>query len=203
MRPALFDHADFLNAARDMIVEHGPGAVTVGSIVARLKAPTGSFYHRFASRDLLLGELWLKTVLAYQVGFVAAIDAGDGLAAALHAARWARANLDDACLLLLYSRHDFVQGEWPKALKQGVAEQARRVIDCFERFTRDSLGGAGPEQLRMAQFALADVPIAAVRPHLQRREPPPPIVDDLIRTTYRAVIARARRGARPAGARRA
>ena len=203
MRPALFDHADFLAAARDMIVEHGPGAVTVGSIVARLKAPTGSFYHRFASRDLLLGELWLKTVLAYQEGFVAAIDAGDGLAAALHAARWARANLDDACLLLLYSRHDFVQGEWPEALKQGVAEQARRVIDCFERFARDSLGGAGAEQLRMAQFALADVPIAAVRPHLQRREPPPPLVDDLIRAAYRAIIARARRRARPAGAPRA
>jgi len=200
MRPALFDHADFLGAARDLIVEHGPGAVTVGSIVARLKAPTGSFYHRFASRDLLLGELWLKTVLAYQEGFVAAIDAGDGLAAALHTPRWVRANLDDACLLLLYSRHDFVQGEWPKALKQGVAEQARRGTGCFERFARGSLGGADPERLRVAQFALADMPVAAVRPHLQRREPPPPVVDDLIRTTYRAVVARDRRRGRPAGA---
>ena len=27
---------------------------------------------RFASRDALLGELWLTTVLAYQEGFVAA-----------------------------------------------------------------------------------------------------------------------------------
>lgn len=202
MRPALFDHADFLAAARDMIVERGPAAVTVGAVVARLKAPTGSFYHRFASRDMLLAELWLKTVLAYHAGFMAAIDAGKGLAAALHTARWARANLDDACLLLLYSRHDFVQGEWPEALKRGVGEQARRIIDCFERFARDSLGGAGPEQVRMAQFALIDAPVASVRPHLQRREPPPPVVDDLIRTTYRAVVARARRSARPAGAAR-
>jgi len=200
MRPALFDHADFLGAARELVVKHGPGAVTVGSIVARLKAPTGSFYHRFASRDLLLGELWLKTILAFQEGFVAAIDAGDGLAAALHTPRWARANLEDACLLLLYSRHDFVQGKWPEALKQGVAEQARTGIACFERFARDSLGGAGPEQLRVAQFALADVPVAAVRSHLQRREPPPPVVDDLIRTAYRAVVAHARRGGRQAGA---
>jgi AcrR family transcriptional regulator len=203
MRPALFEHADFLGAARDLVVEHGPGAVTVGSIVARLKAPTGSFYHRVASRDLLLGELWLKTVLDFQEGFVAAIDAGDGLAAALHTPRWVRAHLDDACLLLLYSRHDFVQGEWPKALKQGVAEQARRVVGCFERFARDSLGGAGPERLRLAQFALADVPAAAVRSHLARREPPPPIVADLIRTTYRAVIARDRPAGKPAAARTA
>src|SRR5712675_3450454 len=123
MGRAHFDNAGFLAAARALACERGPGAVTVDSVTQRLKAPKGSFYHRFASRDLLLGELWLKTVLAYQEGFVAAIDAGDGLAAALHTPRWVRANLDDACLLLLYSRHDFVQGEWPKALKQGVAEQ--------------------------------------------------------------------------------
>src|SRR5713226_2814737 len=136
MRPALFEHADFLGAARDLIVEHGPGAVTVGSIVARLKAPTGSFYHRFASRDLLLGELWLKTVLAYQEGFVAAIDAGDGLAAALHTPAWARLHLDDARLLLLFSRHDFVQGAWPLALKRGVRDQAQRFEACLASFAR-------------------------------------------------------------------
>jgi len=50
--------------------------VTVDSVTQRLKAPKGSFYHRFASRDALLGELRLKTVLAYQEGFVAAIEAG-------------------------------------------------------------------------------------------------------------------------------
>jgi hypothetical protein len=35
---------------------------------------------------------------------------------------------------------------------------------------------------------LAKVPVAAVRRHLERREPPPPIVDELIRTTYRAIV---------------
>jgi AcrR family transcriptional regulator len=207
MGRALFDHADFLAAARDLAVEHGPSAVTVASLTERLKAPTGSFYHRFASRDVLLGELWLKTILAYQEGFVAAVDAGDGLRAALHMPRWARAHLDEACLLLLYSRHDFVQGEWPKALKQGVADQARRVARCFERFARDALGGADAARLRLAQFVLADAPIAAVRPHLQRREAPPPIVDDLVRTTYRALVAAQRGGrrrprTRPGAARR-
>jgi AcrR family transcriptional regulator len=185
---ALFEHADFLAAARALAAEHGPAAVTVGSVTKRLKAPKGSFYYRFASRDLLLGELWLSTVLAYQEGFVAAIEAGDGLAAALHTPAWVRRHLSEARLLLLYSRHDFVQGPWPAALKRGVADQAECFIACLERFARDTFGGAGAAEVRRAQFVLADVPGAAVRPHLHRREAPPPMVDELIRVTYHAFV---------------
>src|SRR6516165_3601540 len=137
MGGAQFDHADFVVAARALTAERGPVAVTVDSIIERLKAPKGSFYYRFASRDVLLGELWLATVLAYQEGFVAAIEAGDGLAAALHTPAWAREHLDDARLLLLYSRRDFVQGDFPASLKRGVREQTARVEACFSRFARD------------------------------------------------------------------
>ena len=76
-----FDQAGFLAAARELIAERGPAAVSVD--VAELPRRKGSFYYRFASRDALLGELWLTTVLAFQEGFVAAIEAGDGLSAAL------------------------------------------------------------------------------------------------------------------------
>jgi AcrR family transcriptional regulator len=188
MGRARFASADFLDAARDLAARDGPAAVTVGSVTARLGAPTGSFYHRFASRDLLLGELWLSTVLAYQAGFLAAIAAGDGLAAALHTPAWVRAHMDEARLLLLYSRHDFIQGDWPKPLKQGVRDQARRFETALEQFARASFGSADSEPLRRAQFVLFDVPYAAVRPHLSRREPPPSLVDELIRATYRAVV---------------
>src|ERR1700761_3440116 len=120
MGRAQFDQADFLAAARALIGGRGPQAVTVDSVAERIGAPKGSFYYRFASRDALLGELWLKTVLAYQEGFVVAIEAGDGLRAALHTPAWARQNLDDARLLMLHSRHDFVHGDWPAALRKGV-----------------------------------------------------------------------------------
>jgi AcrR family transcriptional regulator len=153
-----------------------------------LNAPKGSFYYRFASRDALLGELWLATALAYQRGFIAAIDAGDGLAAALHTPAWSRLNLDDARLLLLYSRHDFVQGDWPAALKRGVADQAQRLEGCLKSFARQAFGRAGPAQLRRASFVLVEVPLAAVKGHLKRREPPPLLVDELIATTYRAIV---------------
>jgi AcrR family transcriptional regulator len=188
MGRAQFDHAGFLAAARALIGERGLEAVTVDSVAERMGAPKGSFYYRFASRDALLGELWLKTVLAYQEGFVAAIGAGDGLKAALHTPAWARTHLDDARLLLLYSRHDFVHGPWPAALRRGAADQAQRFEACLRKFARDAFGRAGRGEMRRATFVLAEVPIAAVKPHLQRRERPPPLVDDLIAKTYRAIV---------------
>src|SRR5258707_1747647 len=134
-----FSHADFLTAARDLAAEGGPAAVTVGSVTERLGAPSGSFYYRFASRDVLLAELWLATALAFQEGFVAAIEAGNGLAAALHTPVWVRAHLDDARLFLLHHRDDFVQGDWPKALVSAVARQARRVGALCKRLTPRTL----------------------------------------------------------------
>jgi AcrR family transcriptional regulator len=189
MSRAKFDDGDFLDAALAITSERGPAAVTVGSIAERLKAPVGSFYYRFASRDLLLGELWLRTVLDFQQGISAALDAGDGLRAALHTPCWVRGHLDEARLLLLYHRDDFVQSGWPSSLRDGVAAQTERMETGFARFARLVFGRAGPGELRRAQFLLAEMPVAAVRQHLHRREPPPPIVDELIRIAYRAVVA--------------
>jgi AcrR family transcriptional regulator len=188
MGRAKFDGVDFKNAALAIAAERGPLAVTVGAITERLKAPTGSFYHRFASRDVLLGELWLQTVIDFQQGMKAALDAGDGLAAALHTPAWVRENLDEGRLLLLYHRDDFVQGEWPQTLRDRVSAQTERMTDGFARAARLIFGRAGPGEVRRARFLLAEVPVAAVRRHLERREPPPPIVDELIRVTYRAIV---------------
>jgi AcrR family transcriptional regulator len=187
-RPS-FEHAAFLAAARDLVAQAGPTAVTVSSLTERLGAPSGSFYYRFASRDVLLAELWLTTALAFQEGFVAAITAGDGLAAAAHTPVWVRAHLNDARVFLLHHRDDFVYGGWPEALKLRVKQQARRVDACYSRFARTALGGSDDERIRLARFVLADVPKAAVGSHLRRGEPPPPIVDEMITVTYRAILA--------------
>src|SRR6266481_5348844 len=123
MGHAKFSQGDFFAAALAIVAEQGPSAVTVASISERLRSPTGSFYHRFASRDVLLGELWLRTVLDFQQGITAALDADDGLGAALHTPAWVRRHLDEARLLLLYHRDDFVQGGWPASQRDGVAAQ--------------------------------------------------------------------------------
>jgi AcrR family transcriptional regulator len=187
-RPKFADR-DFLDAALAIAAESGPPAVTVGAITERLGAPVGSFYHRFASRDVLLGELWLRTVLDFQQGIIAALGTGDGLQAALHTPAWVRGHLKEARLLLLHHRDDFVQGGWPPSLRDGVAAQTERMEAGFSRFARLVFGRAGPDEVRRAQFLLAEMPVGAVRQHLYRREPPPPIVDELIRVTYRAIVA--------------
>lgn len=183
-----FDNSDFLAAALALAAEHGPSAVTVAAISARLKAPTGSFYHRFASRDALLAQLWFDTVVGFQEGIEAALDASDGLRAALHTPAWVREHLDEGRLLLLYHRDDFVHGDWPQALRDGLAEQGRRGEARLRKFARETFGRAGPNEIRRAQFVLAEVPVAAVRQYLIRRERPPKIVDELISTTWHAVV---------------
>lgn len=194
MGRAAFSTDEFLAAARVLASKSGPATVTVESVTRHMKAPKGSFYYRFPSRDFLLAEVWLRSVQAYQEGFLAAIDAGDGLAAALHTPDWARKNVDEAALLLLYSREDFVQGVWPVSLRDGVRDQAKRFKAGLEQFSHQVFGGVGAEQMRLATFILAEVPLAAVKCHLKRREPPPPLVDKLIRVTYRAVIDEVARG---------
>jgi AcrR family transcriptional regulator len=189
MGHAKFSRTDYFAAALAIAAAEGPAAVTLASITARLKAPTGSFYHRFASRNVLLGELWLRTVLEFQEGISAALDAGDGLRAALHTPAWARTRLDRARLLLLYDRRDFVQGEWPKELREQVAEMTRRMEAGSRLRAQVIFGEDGREEVRLAQFVISEAPLAAVHQHLVRRELPPPLVDDLIRTTYRAVVA--------------
>jgi AcrR family transcriptional regulator len=184
-----FNRSDFLAAALTIAAERGPAAVTIASITTLLRAPTGSFYHRFASRNVLLGALWLRTVVAFQQGVSAAIDAGDGLRAALHTPSWVREHLEEARLLLLYDRNDFVQGEWPEELRERVAEMTQRMEGGAKRRALVIFGRDGPEEVRLAQFLIAEVPVAAVRQYLVRREPPPPLVDRMIRTTYRAIVA--------------
>jgi hypothetical protein len=97
-------------------------------------------------------------------------------------------NPEEARLLLLYDRQDFVQGEWPEELREQVAEMTRRIEGGAERRARVIFGHHGLEEVRLAQFLVAEVPVAAVRQHLLRHEAPPLLVDHLIRTTYRAVV---------------
>jgi len=79
----------------------------------------------FARRDYSASCGWNGARLSG--GSFRAIESRTGPSpAALHTPAWARLHLDDARLLLLYSRHDFVQGDWPKTLKRGVRDQAQR-----------------------------------------------------------------------------
>jgi AcrR family transcriptional regulator len=189
-----FRQEDFLGAALAIIAERGVSGVTVASISERLGSPTGSFYHRFASRDVLLGLLWLRAVLEFQTGISTALDASDGLRAALHTPAWVRKHPNDARLLLLYDRKDFLQGEWPQELSERVAEMTQRMEAGSRRWARTIFGKEGRDEVRLAQFLISELPVAVVRQYLLRGEQPPQLVDRIIQATYRAVLADYRSG---------
>jgi AcrR family transcriptional regulator len=189
-----FSHEDFLGAALAIIAERGVSGVTVASVSERLGSPTGSFYHRFASRDVLVGSLWLRAVLEFQTGISAALDAGDGLIAALHTPSWVRKHPREARLLLLYDRKDFLHGEWPQELRERVADMTRRMEAGSRQWARTIFGQQGRDELRLAQFLISELPVAVVRQHVLRGEQPPQLVDRIIRATYRAVLADYRSG---------
>lgn len=184
-----FSQEDFLSAALAIIAERGVAGVTVASVSERLGSPTGSFYHRFVSRDVLLGSLWLRAVLDFQIGIGAALEANDGLQAALHTPAWVRKHPDQACLLLLHDRKDFLKGDWPQELRERVAEMTQRMETGSRKWARVIFGKEGRDETRLAQFLISELPVATVRQHLLRGEAPPELIDRVIRTTYRAVVA--------------
>jgi AcrR family transcriptional regulator len=189
-----YSEEDFLGAALAIVAERGVLEVTVAAVSERLGSPTGSFYHRFASRDALLGSLWLRAVLQFQAGMAAALEAGDGLKAALHTPAWVRKHPDEARLLLLYDRKDFLHGEWPRDLRERVADMTQRMESASRRWARVIFGKDGRDEIRLAQFLISELPVAVVRQHLVRGERPPPLVDRIVRAAYEAVLADYRSG---------
>lgn len=182
-RPAKFDEGRILDAALAVAAEDGPGAATIGAIAKRLGAPSGSLYHRFGSRDLLLASLWIRTVRRFQGGYVAALGRGDAEAAALHTPRWSRERPDEAAVLLLYRRQDLA-ATWPTELADDLGALNAEVTRALDGFIARH---AGVERERLV-FATIDVPYGAVRRHLLDGRPPPAIVDELVAATCRAVL---------------
>ena len=84
-RRSKFSEAQIIDATAALVAGGGPGAATIGAIGALLDAPSGSIYHRFPSRDTLLGRLWLSKAASFQNSFVAALADEDPVAAGLAA----------------------------------------------------------------------------------------------------------------------
>jgi AcrR family transcriptional regulator len=188
-RPARFSESDLLDAAAEVAAAHGPAATTISAIAKVAGAPTGSLYHRFPSRDVLLGTLWLDLIGRFQAGWIEALEALDTEAAALHTPTWVRAHPREARLLLLYRREDFLTGDWPPALADRAAHVNDRAAAAERAFAATKLGDDKPATLRRARFALVEIPYAAVRAYVAAGRPPPPDLDALVLTASRAVLA--------------
>jgi AcrR family transcriptional regulator len=191
-RAPVFDRDRIVDAAARLAGRQGPAAATMARIASELGAPTGSIYHRFASREVLLGEVWLAAAEAFQAEFGAVLNGAPARDAAIAAALFVPARVrrlpDAARVLLLHRREDFVAGDWPDEL----AARGRALARAADAGLRDAAqrlyGRTDPVALRTLRYAVVDLPLAAVLPHLRARQLPPASVDALVRTAATAVI---------------
>ena len=191
-RPTKHDESRILNAAAAIAAKRGPKAATITAIGAAIGAPSGSIYHRFRTRDELLGRLWLSKARVFQDRFEEGLQHPDprqaGLEAALSLPRTARADFMSARIMLLHRREDFLSAGWPAEMKreaQRLGEQASRLLEQAAKrlFGRNTVAAR-----QAAVFAVLDVPFAAVRRSVAAGEPPPESIDRLITTAYFAII---------------
>ena len=196
-RPPRFPTGLILDGTLRVLAGGGPAATTTTAVAAAIGAPSGSLYHRFPSRDLLLARLWVRTVSRFQEVFLAALavpdDAGQdevrsaARAAAVAVPGWCRDHLDEARVLLLHRRSDLV-GRWPGELDDELAALNTAIGEALRGVARRRYGTTGPAELGRVTFALVDVPYAASRRHVALGRAPPPEVDALVAETVTALL---------------
>lgn len=191
-RPAKFDDASILNAAATIVATHGVGAATVTAIAASIGAPNGSIYHRFKTRDELMGRLWLQKASQFQDAFVRGLDHPDarqaGLEAALSLPRTVRQDSAGAKVMLMHRREDFLGEGWPPSMSAEAERLGAQVREALDSITTRLFGRKTAATRRTASFAVLDIPYAAVRRYVGSGEAPPPQVDRLIALAYAAAI---------------
>ncbi len=190
-RTARFSSDAILDAAADVVADGGPARTSIGSIAARLGAPSGSIYYRFASRDLLLASLWIRTARRAQQGALEAIAHPDveraAVGTALHVVRWSRSHLTEARILMLHRREQLAT-QWPDELGEELAMLNMPLEAALGGFRRRLAAAGASANATDVAFALVDVPYAAVRRSLIAGTAPPRRVDELVRLTCRTVL---------------
>jgi AcrR family transcriptional regulator len=165
-RPPKYANDQILDAASTVLSRGGPAAATVVAIAAELGAPSGSIYHRFASRDLILATLWVRTIRRFQAGYLEALGDPDLEAARAgavqHVLRWSDDHPDDARILLMYNRDDLIAA-WPNELGDDLATLNDGVEAAVGLHVMARFGAITPETVGRARLALIDVPYTAVR----------------------------------------
>lgn len=191
-RIARFTDESILDAALALVSEDGAHGATVVAIAARLGAPSGSIYHRFASRDLILARLWIRTVKQFQVGFLDSLDLADVTAAAkasvAHTLEWSAEHRDEARVLTLYRREDLV-ALWPDELGEELSTLNDQVKRAVLAFTERRFGAVTAETAGLARFALIDLPYAAARQAILDDKPPALWLREAVSTAALAVLS--------------
>lgn len=192
-RPPKFDQAEILSSAARIVAEAGPGAATVAAIAHAAGAPSGSIYHRFKSRDELLGRLWLDHISDFQRGYIAMLESAGSAEQAmikgvLFVPDWVRRNPQGARIVIRHRREEFLEEGWPEAMKREALELAGPLQAAIAMMAYRLFGTSDADTLRATRLAAIDTPYGAVRVHIAGNEAPPLFLDALIEAASMAIV---------------
>lgn len=182
--PRKHDTDRILDAARAIVLEHGPRAASVTTIALHSGAPTGSLYNRFGSRDRILSAAWLRALERFQTLALEAaeqpdpIEAGVALAGSILA--FARKHRDDARLLLTMRPEDLLDADPDSDLRARIRAGNAPLEAQLHRVARAVHGNANARALDAVTRAIVDLPYGAVRRHAGAKRLPAWLERDVI-----------------------
>lgn len=170
VRKAQFDDNDFIQAAIDLIAQGGPAAATMAAIANNAGAPTGSIYHRFKSRSALLGAAWLRCLGAMTDEILPQLTRGHSDGAITALTLWVTENPAMARVIMLYSENDLIDGELPRALHNDLNRVHKKLGTGLSALLDQKNKALSAANLALANFAIFDGPIAAMKPYLRSKQ---------------------------------
>lgn len=196
-RPRLHSTDHILDAARELVLEHGARAATLDAIVAASGAPKGSIYHRYPTLNDLLAAMWMRAVRRSQEEFLDALGDPDPVEAAVAAALafhdFARTHPADARLLASLRRRDLIVSIHDASLRTSLEELNEPLERAVLELTRRLHGRATRTAVEQTTLAVIDLPLGAVRRHLVAGDPLPRSLREQLEAAVRAAVQQARR----------
>ncbi|GAA1551832.1 TetR/AcrR family transcriptional regulator [Brevibacterium picturae] len=191
-RPAKFTRDDVLDAAARAVSRRWRDT-TIADVAGELDAPSGSIYHRFASRDDLLGTLWVREIERFHEGFLAAADNDDAsvalIACALHIPRYCRRHPDRAIAMTLFRQADLVERVTAPELTHAVAVINDHVVATLVDLSRARFGSARRPRLELVTAACQEIPYGLVRGRIAERASIQRWIDAAVAGSAREVLA--------------
>jgi AcrR family transcriptional regulator len=173
-RPARFTTDDVLDGAAQALTAVGP-SVTIADIAREISGPSGSIYHRFASREELLGRLWIRSIRRFHEDLLEAMALPDPWEAIGASARcvpaFCRRRPQEARSMLLFSRARLLENG-PESLHED-AEGINDAIDAsLDDLAERAFGDQGPGRRELLAVATRQTPYGITRPFIGREMPP-------------------------------
>jgi AcrR family transcriptional regulator len=192
-RPPVHSPDAILDAARSLVLDAGARGATLDAVIQTSGAPKGSIYHRFASLDELLAEMWVRAVRRSQAAFLEALHEEDPMRAAVAGALsihdFAAREPGDARLLASLRREDLVEGVHRPDLRRRLDDLNRPLEAAVTELARRLFGRSTHENVERTVCAVIDLPIGAMRRHLVAGSPLPDSLRPQLEAAVRAALA--------------